>query len=352
MRPFASDCFKQARVPTQLCAGGAAKEANNVEVSRHTENQILEVLKTRDGATTELAQAGIRTVRKVWEELIELGFTQEDTADAIRSTPTVSLADCLDWLCITLEEHRLPRRFRSSYRPSDMTQAQLTVVAPTRRADTSEPAPAVGACAGMAAGSGDDAAAAAAAAAAEEKEARAREEEAAAARERKEREEAESEAAARKQWILSMSGAGGGSDEDSGSPGEEEEEEGEDDEEEVDLAEAVNALEAKIEVLKIKSARARGDTRALPGVNEVAAEGTSLSKQAEELHTTLKAAAQGLDARGRYRTNARDAKFRELQARRDLPRTSRMIAQVCVSVCLCVCVSVCLCVCARTCIYE
>ena len=28
-----------------LCAGGAAKEANNVEVSRHTENQILEVLK-------------------------------------------------------------------------------------------------------------------------------------------------------------------------------------------------------------------------------------------------------------------------------------------------------------------
>ena len=326
-------------MPTQLCAGGAAKEANNVEVSRHTENQILEVLKTRDGATTELAQAGIRTVRKVWEELIELGFTQEDTADAIRSTPTVSLADCLDWLCITLEEHRLPRRFRSSYRPSDMTQAQLTVVAPTRRADTSEPAPAVGACAGMAAGSGDDAAAAAAAAA-EEKEARAREEEAAAARERKEREEAESEAAARKQWILSMSGAGGGSDEDSGSPGEEEEEEGEDDEEEVDLAEAVNALEAKIEVLKIKSARARGDARALPGVSEVAAEGTSLSKQAEELHTTLKAAAQGLDARGRYRTNARDAKFRELQARRDLPRTSRMIAQVCVSVCLCVCVCV------------
>ena len=130
-----------ARVPTQLCAGGAAKEANNVEVSRHTENQILEVLKTRDGATTELAQAGIRTVRKVWEELIELGFTQEDTADAIRSAPTVSLADCLDWLCIKLEEHRLPRRFRSSYRPSDITQAQLTVVAPTRRADTSEPAP-------------------------------------------------------------------------------------------------------------------------------------------------------------------------------------------------------------------
>jgi hypothetical protein len=54
------------------------------------------------------------TAAQVWDELLELGFSEESTSSAIRSTPTIALSDCLDWLCLNLQEvaHPLFRRRR------------------------------------------------------------------------------------------------------------------------------------------------------------------------------------------------------------------------------------------------
>ena len=105
-------------MPRKTAAGG--KDVRNVEVSRLTESKIMQVLKERDGEVKAMEHAGIKKVGKVLDELIELGFAQELAAKAIQCTPTVTVPDCLDWLCLNIEEDQLPRKFRSSYSPAEM----------------------------------------------------------------------------------------------------------------------------------------------------------------------------------------------------------------------------------------
>lgn len=112
--------------------GGGGKEAGNVEVSRKTESHILEVLKSRSKEDTTLEATGIKKVGKVYDELIAMDFTQESAALAIQSTPVITVENCLDWACMNLEEDQLPRKLRSSYRPAEMRDGKVTIVAPPK----------------------------------------------------------------------------------------------------------------------------------------------------------------------------------------------------------------------------
>lgn len=114
-----------------------------VEVSRQTEQHILEAIKSRENDAV-LQRANLKQVGKVcirvesrtcpcvpppricsvpraggssrnapmleqvWDELLELGFSEESTSSAIRSTPTIAVPDCLDWLCLNLQEVARP----------------------------------------------------------------------------------------------------------------------------------------------------------------------------------------------------------------------------------------------------
>ena len=65
----------QADMPRKALGPGGgvrSKESSNVEVSRDTESHILEVIKSRDSSTAELAQAGIKAVRKVLPDCLPL----------------------------------------------------------------------------------------------------------------------------------------------------------------------------------------------------------------------------------------------------------------------------------------
>ena len=277
-------CFSRGRPQATMPrkpGSAVGRDTSTVEVSRLTEGQIMRVLKERDGAGQALEHAGTKKVGKVWDELVALGFTQELAARALERTPTVSVPDCLDWLCLNVEEDQLPRRFRSSYRAAEMADGAVTVVAPPRASQAHADAQAA-----EAQEDEDPVAAAAAAAAAAEKKRQAEAE-----RAEKAREEAAREAEERKAWILKMSGAGGGdvSDDEEGSDDDEEEEE---EEEEEDLADKVNDMEARLEVLKIKGKSAKGKED-IAALQAVAAEGRTLTQQLEALHAKLTASAQG-----------------------------------------------------------
>ena len=128
-------CFSRGRPQATMPrkpGSAMGRDTSTVEVSRLTEGQIMRVLKERDGAGQALEHAGTKKVGKVWDELVALGFTQELAARALERTPTVSVPDCLDWLCLNVEEDQLPRRFRSSYRAAEMADGAVTVVAPPR----------------------------------------------------------------------------------------------------------------------------------------------------------------------------------------------------------------------------
>lgn len=113
-------------------------DSGHVEVSRKTEEHILEAIKSRNSDAV-LQQAGVKKVGKVgcpvlacaiarailcqrphsrraqvWDELRELGFSEEDTASAIRATPVMALGDCLDWLCLNLHEVITSLRLREA----------------------------------------------------------------------------------------------------------------------------------------------------------------------------------------------------------------------------------------------
>lgn len=55
--------------------------------------------------------AGPQQAAALSEELVLLGFQQQDAAAAVAATGSDSLSAALDWLCMRIPEERLPKNF-------------------------------------------------------------------------------------------------------------------------------------------------------------------------------------------------------------------------------------------------
>ena len=64
------------------------------------------------------------------EELVLLGFQQADAAAAVSAVGSggggASLSEALDWLCVRLPEHRLPKNFAPGAPPPVVPRPDLT----------------------------------------------------------------------------------------------------------------------------------------------------------------------------------------------------------------------------------
>jgi hypothetical protein len=90
-----------------------AKVGTSAELSRETEEFIMSVLRgrqegpIRERAVSEAKPAiNIKQLGKIWDELLEIGFSKEDAELGIRESSSESLASVLDWLCLNLPEER------------------------------------------------------------------------------------------------------------------------------------------------------------------------------------------------------------------------------------------------------
>ena len=98
----------------QQAAAPKAKSGTAAELSRETEEFIMSVLRGRqEGPIRERVVAeskpaiNIKQLGKIWDELLEIGFSKEDAELGIRESSSESLASVLDWLCLNLPEERL-----------------------------------------------------------------------------------------------------------------------------------------------------------------------------------------------------------------------------------------------------
>jgi hypothetical protein len=114
---------KAALRPAQAAARGGLSSA---EVSKGTEGLILNVLSSRDAsARAGLEETNVKKLGKTWDELKSLGFDDDVITEVLQSCATISKEAALDWLCLNVDEQRLPRQFRSAYRPSEAAKGEV-----------------------------------------------------------------------------------------------------------------------------------------------------------------------------------------------------------------------------------
>ena len=100
-------------VRTQQAAPPKVKSGTAAELSRETEEFIMTVLRGRqEGPIRERSACeakpalNMKQLGKIWDELLQLGFSKEDAEMGIRESSSESLASVLDWLCLNLDEDR------------------------------------------------------------------------------------------------------------------------------------------------------------------------------------------------------------------------------------------------------